>query len=148
MSARWYGDGLGDEISDKTALRCADPSLTKQADRDAADINNILKRYEKTGELPNMIKRDPVWGDFADMPTFQEAFEVVAKAEEQFAALDAQVRRRFDNDPALFLAFASDPQNTEEMRSLGLLKTSAGAGVVNPEPASEASKTADKGVGQ
>lgn len=119
---RWDGDGLNDQVSQATGLSCKDPSLTKQADKEAADINNILKRYEKTGSLPDMIARDPQWGDFADVPSFQEAFEIVAKAEEQFAALDAPIRKRFANDPAEFLAFVNDPRNEAEMRELGILK--------------------------
>lgn len=136
MGARWYGDDLGDSVSDETGLFCKDPSLTKQADKEAADINNIVRRYEKTGELPNMISRDPIWGDFSDVPTFQEAFVVVAKAEEQFAALDAPIRNRFGNDPAEFLRFATDPSNLEEMRTLGLLKPV----IAPPAPAVEGGK--------
>lgn len=118
--ARFNGDGLNDKVSQDTGITFTDPSLTKQADAAAADINTILKRYEKTGTLPDMIKSDPMWGDFSDVPSFQEAFALVAKSEEQFAALDAPVRKRFDNDPAKFLAFATDPANSAEMVALGL----------------------------
>jgi len=124
------GDGLNDAKSDATALVCKDPSLTKQSEKASCDINTILKRYEKTGILPDLIKQDPRYGDFSDMPTFQEAQAIVIHATAQFEALDAPLRKRFGNDPAEFLAFASDKANIDEMRKLGLLK---------PEPAKEAS---------
>lgn len=129
---RFDGDGLNEKMSDASGLDCSVKNplntgrTTSQADKDAADINNILRRYEKTGELPVMIERDPSWGDFSDVPSFQEALDIVAKAEDQFAALDAHVRRRFDNDPAKFLEFASDDKNKAEMAKLGLLKAQDG----------------------
>lgn len=139
MGARWFGDGLGDKISDVSGLRCDDPSLTKQSDKDAADINNIMKRWERTGELPNMIARDPHWGDFSDVPTLMEAFAIVDHAEEQFENLDAQVRVRFANDPIAFAAFATDPKNRDELSKLGLLKPQDA-----PKPA-EGAATGGKG---
>lgn len=122
MGARWDGDGLNDEISHKTGLSCKDASLTKQSDREAADINNILRRYEKSGVLPEMISAEPQWGDFSDVPTYQQALNVVQKAETQFGLLDAEVRAKFANDPKAFLAFAVNPNNAAEMVKLGLAK--------------------------
>ena len=51
---------------------------------------------------------------------FQEAMEIVELAKLQFAALDAHVRKRFDNDPAKFLEFAEDPKNGQELVKMGL----------------------------
>lgn len=97
-----------------------EPSRTLQSDAEAADINNILKRYEKTGLLPDMILENPRYGDFSDVPSYQEALEIVTRSHEQFAALDAHIRQRFSNDPALFLEFAQNPANMKEMVKLGL----------------------------
>jgi len=97
-----------------------EPSKTLQSDAAAADINNILKRYEKTGQLPDMIKTDPRYGDFSDVPTYQEAYATVLHANEQFNALSAQVRARFQNSPEEFLAFTSNPANIKEMVTMGL----------------------------
>jgi len=119
---RYDGDGLNDSISQSTGLNCKDPSLTKQSEMDACDVNLILKRYERTGALPDMIKENPQWGDFSALPDFQEAQAIVIHATAQFEALDAHVRARFANDPAQFLAFATDKANLEEMRKLGLAK--------------------------
>ena len=99
-----------------------DKGLTKQSDAKDCDINAIFKRYERTGQLPDMIVRDGSYGDFSDVPTYQEALNIVIRAKEQFMALDAGVRNRFDNDPAKFLAFATDEKNYDEMEKMGLLK--------------------------
>ena len=60
-------------------------------------------------------------------------------AQEQFAALDAAVRSRFDNDPAKFLEFTADPANADEMVKMGLA-------VAKPAPVDHAAASAaDKG---
>ncbi|QXP44343.1 MAG: internal scaffolding protein [Arizlama microvirus] len=96
------------------------PSATKISHKDECDINSIMRRYEKTGILPDLIKAQPEYGDFAQMASFQEAQNIVVLANEQFAALSAHVRERFGNSPAKFLEFAQNPRNQEEMVSLGL----------------------------
>lgn len=94
--------------------------ITKQADKEACDINNIVKKYQLTGQLPSMIKQNPQYGDFASVPDFSAAMEIVSKAQFQFDALDPRVRHRFDNDPLKFLAFATDGKNVDEMVKMGL----------------------------
>lgn len=104
----------------KVGLICNDKSLTKQADAKDADINNIMKKYLKTGVLPNLIKQEPRYGDFSEVSDYLDSMNTVLFANEQFAALSAEVRKQFDNDPAKFLEFASNPENGEEMVKLGL----------------------------
>lgn len=117
VARQWY-----DKFEGPTVVCTAEEGRTKQADKESCDINNILKRYEKTGVLPDMIKQNPQYGDFSMAPDYQEALNIVRFAEEQFAALDAHIRLRFDNDPEKFLAFASDDKNYDEMEKMGLLK--------------------------
>lgn len=105
----------------KQFLDCSvEPSKTLQSDAEAADINHIMKRYEKHGILPELIKQNPRYGDFSDVPTYQEALDIVELAHTQFANLDAEIRKRFSNDPAEFLAFTNDPANIREMVKMGL----------------------------
>lgn len=92
----------------------------KQSAKDECDINRIMARFEATGQLPEMIAREPRYGDFSDVPSFQASLEIVAKAEEQFAALPAAVRDRFGHDPAKMLEFCADKRNADEMVRLGL----------------------------
>lgn len=95
-------------------------SLTKQCFKDDCDINNILRKYETTGVLPEVIKTNPQYGDFSDVLSYEDSLNVVAMAQEQFSYLSAKVRRRFDNDPAKFLEFVDDPSNLEESYDLGI----------------------------
>lgn len=92
----------------------------------ATDLNRIMKRYEKTGELAELIELGMTgntgmrYGDFTDAPTFQEAMDIFNHANDQFTKLDAPIRARFDNDPRRFLEFVSDERNAEELYTMGL----------------------------
>lgn len=128
-------------------------SLTKQSFTDECDINKIMRRAEQTGELPNMIKTDPQYGDFSDVGSYQEACNVVIRAQEQFAALNAHIRSRFANDPAQFLEFATNPANAAELIKMGLAtqrveNAQPVQSAVPPSPASSGPKGGDPAAKQ
>lgn len=120
-----------------------DKGVTKQSDAKDCDLNAIFKRFERTGQLPDLIAREGRYGDFSSVPDYQEAVDIVRLAEEQFAALDVSIRNRFANEPAKFLEFASDPKNINEMEKMGLLKPEA-VERRNTERAANAKIEADK----
>ena len=124
-----------------------EPSRTKQEFMRECDINNIVKNPQCV--LPELIKANPQYGDFSDLPTYQDSLNVIATANDQFHLLSSRVRERFANDPAKFLEFCNDPKNAEEMRSLGLAKPNPAPpepkGEPNPPKAPAAKKTPDKG---
>lgn len=95
-------------------------SRTKQSFKDESDINNIMKKYVKTGVLDH-VKDNP--GQFMDLPEmvdYQEALNIVIKAGEAFDDLPGTIRRRFDNNAVEFLDFMNDPENIDESVELGL----------------------------
>lgn len=103
-------------------------SLARQEFRDEADINNIIKRYQATGVLvdPSIPRsRRPVFGDFSSAPSYQQAQDLVIRANEQFDALPVELRERFNYDPARLLAFLDDPKNREEAVKLGIIEAPA-----------------------
>lgn len=105
----------------KEKLECGKKGAV-QSEKESCDINNILKRFEEKGQLSEMIEREPRYGDFSSVPDYQESLEIVIKAEEQFNALPAKVRDRFEGKPEKFLAFVADVNNKEEMEKMGLLQ--------------------------
>lgn len=109
-----------DAASMETASVNLDPSLAKQSFAEECDINTIVRRFGLTGQLPQDV-RMPMTGDFTDVKNFHEAMQLVVEAREAFMQMPADVRARFGNDPGAFVDFASDPENKEEARRLGLL---------------------------
>ena len=94
-------------------------SMTKQADRDRANIHNILKRYEKTGLLPQRTT-SPIEGELPQVESFHQAMNILVTAQQSFEALPSNVRQKFENDPAKFLEFVNDEKNKDQLIELGL----------------------------
>lgn len=100
------------------------PSMTKQEFKFESDINNVIKQF-KPSQMAELLRQNLNAGNYVDLPDsydYQEALDLTREAERQFLTIPAKIRERFGHDPAVFLAFASDAANLEEMRSLGLAK--------------------------
>lgn len=96
-------------------------SMTKQAFKEECDINNIVRRYNEGGAITHINSRQPIYGDFSMEMDYQESLNRVHRAQEAFDALPANIRERFDNDPAQAVSFLQNPSNADEARKLGLL---------------------------
>ena len=102
--------------------------LTEQHHKDDCDLNVIVKNYVRTGQLPTNQSGPGVFGDFSGSPEdYAEAVRMLDEARAAFAALPANVRKRFNNDPQQLLAFLDNPDNRAEAEKLGLVATVPGA---------------------
>jgi len=119
-----------DKNSDLAKFVFVRPSRTQQSFRDECDINNILRKFNVTGQLP-IGSVQPQYGDFSGITDYQSALNAVMAAQDSFFQLPAKVRARFDNDPALFVDFASDEANKDELKALGLLRQETAQAVVS-----------------
>lgn len=93
---------------EKPGIKFDQPSQTLQSFKDDADINCIIARFENTGVLvdPTVpVSRTPQFGDYSDMPSYQEAQNVIVAANNAFNDLSAKIRERFGNDPAAYFDF-------------------------------------------
>lgn len=95
-------------------------SPVKQEYGEQMNINAIMRKYNRTGVLPDMMKKEPRYGDFSTAQDYHSALNTIVHAREQFEALPADVRKRFHNDAEAFLQFAEDPENLSEMQEMGL----------------------------
>lgn len=112
-------DGLADEVSEETGLRCEDKSLAIQSQKEDADINTIVRRFGVTGELP-VSQRVPLQVDVDELLDYRQCMDFVRMADASFASLPAEVRNKFENNAAAFVAFASDRENLPQLREWGL----------------------------
>lgn len=110
----------------KVGLMFADKGRTKQQFKADTDVNNILKKYMKTGLLPDASRLPAKFGDFSSAPSYLDAMNLINEAHEQFASLNSSLRGRFQNDPSQFLEFCNDPKNLPEMLKLGLATERSG----------------------
>jgi phage internal scaffolding protein len=122
--------------SNASGLVCEEPTRAQQHHREECDINVILERFGKTGQMPvNAISG--TYGDFSGVHDYHTALNALIASESEFAALPAQIRSRFQNNPSNLIEFLDDPRNKAEAESLGLLNISSTA---NNEPAKAAEK--------
>lgn len=75
---------------------------TEQSHKQECDINYIMTRYRKTGQLP-VREHEPVYADVSNLKTFQQAQDLVAQGLSKFNALPAAVRAKYKNDPKQWL---------------------------------------------
>lgn len=101
-------------------LHTGPETRTKQEFKEECDINVLMKRYQRTGLFPQHPGQQPRYVSNIGMPDYQQSLHIVMAAQEQFASLNSELRKRFDNDPAKFLAFVNDPENADELVKLGL----------------------------
>jgi len=119
----------------KQRVDVSGPTLTQQSAKDECDINLIVDRAKRGADLSQLSRGPGFYGDFTGLPSYREALLMINAARDAFMALDASVRKRFSNDPAVLLDFLSDDRNREEAVRLGLVN----APVVPPESAVERS---------
>jgi len=106
--------------SNASGLVCEEPTRAQQHHKDECDINVILERFGKTGQLPiNTISG--TYGDFSGVHDYHTALNAIIASESEFAALPAQLRSRFDNEPSKLIEFLDNPENKAEAETLGLI---------------------------
>lgn len=120
-----------DELSYMTGYSSDKKSKTQQNQKDEADINNIIKKFGLTGQIPNDI-RIPQYGDFTGITDYQSAMNAVIMAKYTFNRLPIEIKKRFGGDPEEFVNFVTDPKNEKECQDMGLIRK-----VAKNEPAAQ-----------
>ena len=114
----------------------AEPSRTKQNLKDNADVNKIIKRYNKTGVLPNMNKLEAMYGEITSQD-LQDALNKVDASYEAFAEVPSEIRAKFNNDAGRFIDYATNPDNLKQMQQWQLAPPPEPTPEPTPEPAPE-----------
>jgi len=112
-----------------------EPSKTVQGPAHDADINNIAKAYGLNGRnmpIPPAIFDPANYADLSEVPSLQDALNLVHDANDQFARLPADLRAMFNHDPAQLWEFVQDPRNGPKAVELGLLAERPS--IVAPDP--------------
>lgn len=84
-----------------------------------ADINTIMKKFQKTGAIDHVSQYQPAYG-LATAADLHTMMNIVANAQSMFEALPSSLRTRFENKPDKFLEFVQNPDNAAEAAELGL----------------------------
>jgi len=108
--------------SERTGLFCKDPSLTKQEFKEESDINVILERFQRGGDLPPPVLPEH-FTDLSERPTYFDIQSRLAQANTAFYQLNAKIRSEHLNDPARWadaVVAATNAQDGDALLRLGL----------------------------
>jgi phage internal scaffolding protein len=144
MTIRKPYDGKRHRVSISFLDEEGNPAVgrTEQHHKSECDIDNIIRKYDKTGLISHVNTAVAQYGDFTEVNEYQESLNMVINAQNAFMELPSEIRKRFGNDPGEFFEFATDPDNHDELVKLGL----ANAKEVE-KPIDDVVKTSTEGVG-
>lgn len=96
-------------------------SMTDQSFEPQSNVNNIMAKYRKTGQISHLSRKQGIYADVSEVPDFMTALTIVNDATQKFMDLPSDIRKRFGNDPANMVDFLADPKNQKEAIELGLM---------------------------
>lgn len=106
----------------RVATLNAEPSKTQKHFKDQCDVNKIIEKFKKTGQITHVANNTGVYADLSQRPDYFTALQTVVKAEQAFMSLPAKLRQKLMNDPANLLPYLQDPKNRDEAVSFGLME--------------------------
>lgn len=118
----------------KVQILFAPVGRTKQQFKDECDINNIMARYQQTGLIEFVQKHQPRYQDCTGAD-YQSAMQTIANANSMFQAMPSELRSEFNNSPAEFVDFCSNPENRPRLKEMGLLAPETTIGPLPTIPA-------------
>ena len=110
-----------DEIKPKPMTKGFEPTLTKQALVEEAEINHIVKKYVNTSYLADLQELESIYGEITHNDLLEAKQKVIA-AEETFMQIPSSIRKQFDNNVGLFIDYATNPDNIKQMADWGLAR--------------------------
>jgi hypothetical protein len=108
----------------KCVTYTGEKTLVEQSAAIETDLNRLLEPAIRQGLLRHSIKFE---GEYDDIPvqTFEDAQIVIANAKSMYEELPSAIRKNFDG-PKGFLEFVNNPDNKDQMESMGILKGNDG----------------------
>lgn len=130
MYAEKNPDKIKKTTDDEMRLHCQRPGkvdedgnilyTTEQFHKKECDVNEIIKKYDKTGLISHISGFEAEFGDMTGHD-FKQAQDLILGAQAQFNQLPAEIRKRFDNSPENLLEFMEHEENRAEAIELGLI---------------------------
>lgn len=130
------------DVPQSIGITFTEPTRTQQHFADEVDINQIVARALKTGDVSIFTPRERgEYFDCSDYEDYQSSLDYIAGIEDDFRSLPSNVRKEFGHDPHKYVQFMTDPANLSKAIELGLLE-----GVEKPLPKAAGSGTPQPSV--
>lgn len=96
-------------------------SMTQQHFADESEINNIIRSHDRNGIIEHVHRGNAIYGDFSEITDLSDALIQIQEAQKEFLNIPSEIREKFKNDAGEFFKYASNPDNEDGMREMGLL---------------------------
>lgn len=96
-------------------------SMTREAFADELDINKIVERYARGGQLP-LTTADARYGDVSEVNDYKSALDFVFAAKDQLRDLPVAARKQLSSDPEAYWSRLDAAVDREGLVDLGLLE--------------------------
>lgn len=107
--------------SKRVFTKNTEPSKTDQSFKEMVDVNNIIAKYRKTGQVTHLRKNVGKFADVSKVPDLLSATILVQQAQDSFMSLPSEIRQEFENNPIKFFNFYHDEKNTQKLIEMGLI---------------------------
>ena len=95
-------------------------SMTQEQFAEESEINNIIRSHDRNGVIEHINRGNAIYADFSGITDFSDALEQIREAQTEFQNVPWEIREKFQNDAGQFFKFASNPENLQELREMGL----------------------------
>lgn len=103
-----------------------EPSMVDESYADEADANYIMDKFNKTGQISHLSKKQGVYADVSEMGDLLESSIQIDIAKKAFYDLPSELRKKLNNDPFNLPHWLNDPKNDDEAILYGLKEYKAG----------------------
>lgn len=95
-----------------------EPSRTIQDFKDEVDVNNIIDRFTKTGQLSHISQTPLVYKDSTELPAdLQGSISFIKQVEEKYEQLSKKMKKQFKSVQE-FYSYVTDPNNKNALSDL------------------------------
>ncbi len=119
--------------------------MTEQSHKKDCDINQIMRKFVKTGNIDHLRAHGEQYGDVSPMD-YREAMSIIADSNTMFEELPAETRKFFHNDPAEFMEFTENQDNHPKLVELGLATKRPSSVDPKGKPPAATKKSDEKGA--
>lgn len=105
----------------RVATKNEKPSMTDPQYGKECDVNYIIERAKKTGQIAHIAQLQGKFADVSKIDSLHDSLIQVQHAQEIFKKLPLNIQRRFDYNMKDLLMFLDNPSNRKEAEELGLI---------------------------
>lgn len=98
----------------RVQIDCSEGGRVKPSFKEDTDVNEIMRKYQRTGTIEHITQKTPMYGDFSQITDYKTASDLVLTAKSAFMELPADLRSSFGHDPQNLLTFLEDGGDIED----------------------------------